>query len=196
MTEIKYLPDSLDIKNKKIILRLDLNVPLQNKVITDHTRILITLPFLKNLILRKAKIIVVSHLGRPRDKNDKSLSLIPVFKYLKEKINTNIYFFTGNIDDDLKKKCSFLNAGEIILIDNIRYFKEESDNEENFAKKLASLGDIYINDAFSCSHRKQASIHKITKFIKKSYGGPLLKKEVEAINSIIVNKKKTSKFII
>ena len=196
MTEIKYLPDSLDIKNKKIILRLDLNVPLQNKVITDHTRILITLPFLKNLILRKAKIIVVSHLGRPRDKNDKSLSLIPVFKYLKEKINTNIYFFTGNIDDDLKKKCSFLNAGEIILIDNIRYFKEESDNEENFAKKLASLGDIYINDAFSCSHRKQASIHKITKFIKKSYGGPLLKKEVEAINSIIVNKKKPSTCII
>ena len=196
MTEIKYLPDSLDIKDKKIILRLDLNVPLQNKVITDHTRILITLPFLKKLILKKAKIIVVAHLGRPKDKNDKSLSLIPVFKYLKEKINTNIYFFTGNIDDDLKKKCSFLNAGEIILIDNIRYFKEESDNEENFAKKLASLGDIYINDAFSCSHRKQASIHKITRFIKKSYGGPLLKKEVEAINSIIVDKKKPSTCII
>ena len=75
MTEIKYLPDSLDIMAKKIILRLDLNVPLQNKVITDHTKILITLPFLKNLILRKAKIIVVSHLGRPRDKNDKSLFL-------------------------------------------------------------------------------------------------------------------------
>ena len=196
MTEIKYLPDGLDIKDKKIILRLDLNVPLQNKIIKDDTRILAALPFLETLIRRKAKILIVSHLGRPKDKNDKSLSLIPIFKYLKQKIKTNIYFFTGDIDDDLKKKSSYLNAGEIILIDNIRYFKEERDNDENFAKKLASLGDIYINDAFSCSHRKQASIHKITKFIKYSYGGPLLKKEVEAINSIIEDRKKPTTCII
>ena len=196
MTEIKYLPDGLDIKDKKIILRLDLNVPLQNKIIKDDTRILAALPFLETLIQRKAKILIVSHLGRPKDKNDKSLSLIPIFKYLKQKIKTNIYFFTGDIDDDLKRKSSYLNAGEIILIDNIRYFKEESDNDENFAKKLASLGDIYINDAFSCSHRKQASIHKITKFIKYSYGGPLLKKEVEAINSIIEDRKKPTTCII
>ena len=102
----------------------------------------------------------------------------------------------GDIDQETKNKCSYLKEGEIILLENIRFFKEESENDEIFAKKLASLGDIYINDAFSCSHRQQASIHKITKYIKESYAGPLLKKEVEAINSIIKDKKKPVTCII
>ena len=88
-----------------------------------------------------------------------------------------------------KSKFNYLKEGEIILLENIRFFKEENENDENFARKLASLGDIFINDAFSCCHREQASIHKITKHIKESYGGPLLKKEINAINSIIKNKK-------
>ena len=98
----------------------------------------------------------------------------------------------GEINKDTKNKFSYLKEGEIILIENIRFFDGENKNDENFAKDLASLGDIYINDAFSCSHREQASIHKITKYIKESYAGPLLKKEVSAINKIIQNKKRTS----
>jgi phosphoglycerate kinase len=102
----------------------------------------------------------------------------------------------GNLDKEVQEKFSHLKEGEIILIENIRYFKEESDNDENFSKKLGSLGDIYINDAFSCSHRKQASIHNITKFVKKSFAGPLLKKEINAINLVIQNKKEPVTCII
>ena len=102
----------------------------------------------------------------------------------------------GDINKETKSKFSYLKEGEIILLENIRFFKEENENDDNFAKKLASLGDIYINDAFSCSHRKQASIHKITKYVKKSYAGPLLKKEVEAINTIIKDKKEPVTCII
>ena len=89
----------------------------------------------------------------------------------------------GNLDDEIKKKFSYQQSGEVILFENIRYFKEEENNDENLGKKLASICDIYVNDAFSCSHRKQASIHKITEFAKKSYAGPLLKKEIEVNKS-------------
>ena len=146
---------------------------------------------LKDLIKRKAKIIIITHLGRPKGIKNKDLSLTPIYKFLKEKLDTNLYFFTGNIDSETKKKSSYLKAGEILLLDNIRFFKGESKNDDDFAKNLSGLGDIYINDAFSCSHREQASIHKITKYVKQSYAGPLLKKEVEAID-LVIKKKKTS----
>ena len=189
MTGIKYFPDNLDVEGKKIILRVDLNVPLMNKKIQDYTRISLILPFLKNLIKKKSKIIIIAHLGRPKDIKDNDLSLIPIFNYLKEKLDTNIFFYTGKIDEEAEKKVSSLKPSEIILFENIRFFKEELDNDENFSKKLGKLGEIYINEAFSCSHRKQASIHKITKFVKNSYAGPLLKQEVDAIDSVIKNKK-------
>ena len=127
---------------------------------------------------------------------DPNLSLSPIYKYLKKKLQTNVYFFLGNLDEDVKNKFSYLKEGEVILIENIRYFKEETDDDENFSKKLASLGDVYINDAFSCSHRKQSSVHKITKFIKKKFGGPLLKKELGAINLVINSKKEPVTCII
>ncbi|MDC0618943.1 phosphoglycerate kinase [Pelagibacteraceae bacterium] len=196
MDKIKFFPENLDIKNKKIILRLDLNVPLKDKVIQDDTRISLILPFVKKLVKKKAKIIIISHLGRPKGVKVPELSLIPIYKYLKKSLQTNIYFFMGNLDDEVKDKFSHLKEGEIILLENIRYFKEESANDENFSKKLGSLGDIYINDAFSCSHRKQSSIHNITKFIKKSFAGPLFKKEIEAINLVIQNKKEPVTCII
>ncbi len=196
MDKINFFPDNLEIENKKIILRLDFNVPLKDKIITDDTRIALCLPFLKKLIDKKAKIIIISHLGRPNGAKDPSLSLIPIYKYLKEKLQTSVYFFMGNFDDEVKDKFSHLKGGEVILIENIRFFKEETDDDEDFSKKLASLGDIYINDAFSCSHRKQSSIHKITKFIDKSYAGPLLKKEIDAINLVINNKKEPVTCII
>ena len=196
MDKINFFPNNLDVQNKKIILRLDLNVPLKDKIIADDTRIVLCLPFIKQLIKKKAKIIIISHLGRPKGIKDPSLSLIPIYKYLKKALQTNIYFFMGDFDNEMKDKFSHLKEGEVILIENIRYFKEETDNDENFSKKLASLGDIYINDAFSCSHRKQSSIHNITKYINKSYAGPLLKKEVDAINLIIKNKKEPVTCII
>ena len=102
----------------------------------------------------------------------------------------------GDINEETKDKFAYLKEGEVILLENIRFFEEENKNDERFAKKLASLGDIYVNDAFSCSHREQASIHKITKYIKESYAGPLLRKEVAAINAIVENKKKPVTCII
>ena len=189
MDKINFFPDNLDVQNKKIILRLDLNVPLKDKVIQDDTRISLCLPFIKRLVEKKAKLIIISHLGRPKGVKVPELSLMPIYKYLKKYLQTNVYFFMGNLDKEVQEKFSHLKEGEIILIENIRYFKEENNNDEKFSKKLGSLGDIYINDAFSCSHRKQASVHNITKFVKSSFAGPLLKKEINAINLVVKNKK-------
>ncbi len=196
MDKINFFPDNLDIKNKKIILRLDLNVPIKDKIILDDTRVALCLPFIKKLVEKKAKIIIISHLGRPKGVRDPELSLAPIYKYLKKNLPTNVFFFTGNFNDESESKFSYLNEGEIILIENIRFFKEETTNDEYFSKKLASLGDIYINDAFSCSHRKQSSIHCITKFMNKNFAGPLLKREIEAINLVVYNKKKPVTCII
>ena len=196
MGKIKYFSEDLNVQNKTIILRLDLNVPLNEKKIQDKTRILLNLPFLKNLIKKKAKIIIISHLGRPKGIKNSELSLTPIYKFLKEQLETKVYFFMGDINEETKSKFSYLQESEIILLENIRFFKEESENDDNFSRKLASLGDIYINDAFSCSHREQASIHKIAKYIKESYAGPLLKKEVNAISSVIQNKKEPVTCII
>ena len=196
MGEINFFPDDLEIVNQKIILRLDLNVPIKGKNIEDDTRISLCLPFIKRLIEKKAKIIILSHLGRPKGIRVPELTLIPIYKYLKDKLKTNVYFFRGAFDDETKEKFSHLKKGEIILTENIRYFIEETQNDEDFAKKLGALGDIYINDAFSCSHRKQASVHNITKFVKKCYAGPLLEKEIAAINLVINSKKEPVTCII
>ena len=196
MGEINFFPDDLEIKDQKIILRLDLNVPIKDKVIKDDTRITLCLPFINRLIEKKAKIIIISHLGRPKGINVPDLSLIPIYKYLKDSLKTNVYFFRGTFDGETKEKFSHLKGGEVILIENIRFFREENEDGQDFSKKLGELGDIYINDAFSCSHRKQASVHSITKFIKKSYAGPLLKKEITAINLVIKNKKEPVTCII
>ena len=196
MGEINFFPEDSEIKDLKVILRLDLNVPIKNKIITDETRITLCLPFINKLIEKKAKIIIISHLGRPKGINIPELSLIPVYKFLKDKLKTNVYFFRGSFNNETNEKFSYLKEGEVILLENIRFFKGETEDDEGFAKKLGSLGDIYINDAFSCSHRRQASVHNITKFVKKSYAGPLLKKEVTAINLVIKNKKEPVTCII
>ncbi len=196
MDNINFFSENSDVKSRRIILRLDLNVPIKEKRIQDETRISLCLPFIRNLILKGAKVIIISHLGRPKGKSVPELSLSPIYKYLKQKLDTNVYFFMGDIDDSIKDKFSYQKDGEVILFENIRFFRGEEDNDEKFSKKLAALCDIYINDAFSCSHRKQASIHKITNFVKKSFAGPLLKRELEAINLVIKNKKKPVTCII
>ena len=196
MGEISFFSDDLEVTNQKIILRLDLNVPIKNKTIKDDTRISLCLPFINRLIEKKAKIIIISHLGRPKGIRVPDLSLIPIYKYFKDRLKTNVFFFRGDFDKKTKEKFSHLKGGEVILVENIRYFKEETEDDEDFSKKLGALGDIYINDAFSCSHRKQASIHNITKYVKKKFAGPLLKKEITAINLVIKNKKKPVTCII
>jgi phosphoglycerate kinase len=188
MLGIKYFPYNLDIEGKKVIVRVDLNVPLKDKKIQDSTRIEQVIPFLQHLVKKKAKIILISHLGRPKGTRDSALSLLPIYKYLKDKLSTNLYFYTGEINDEVKSKSSYLKESEVLLIENIRFFKEETENDEHFSRKLGALGEVYINDAFSCSHRKHSSIHNITRFVKEIYAGPLLEKEITAIDSIVKNR--------
>ena len=196
MGGINFFPNDLEVKDQKIILRLDLNVPIKDKIIKDDTRIVLCLPFINSLIKKKAKIIIISHLGRPEGVKVPELSLMPIYKYLKDVLKTNVYFFRGTFVDKTYEKFSHLEGGDVILIENVRFYKEETEDDLNFSKKLGALGDIYINDAFSCSHRKQASVHNITKFVKKSFAGPLLKKEISAINLVIQNRKEPVTCII
>ena len=164
MKKIRSFDDDINIENKRVILRSDFNVPIMEELIQDKTRIDLSLPFIQKLLKRKAKVLLVSHLGRPKNGKDKNLSLKPIFNYLKEKISNKVYFHSEIITDKTKEKISFLNKGEIIIFENIRFNKGEIENDSDFAKTLSSMGDLYINDAFSCSHRKQASIHKITNY--------------------------------
>ncbi len=195
MSNLKIFSEKLNISNKRIIVRLDLNVPMNNFKIEDNTRIKIIEPFINKLIEKKAKIILISHLGRPKGKVVKEMSLKPIFDYLQKNLGGKISFYQGEIDDDAVNASKNLMPGEVLLIENIRFFKEEENDDENFAKNLSKLGDFYINEAFSCSHRKQASLHKITKYID-SYGGPLLEKEIQSINLILKNKKEPVTSII
>ena len=195
MSDLKIFSENKTVSNKRVIVRLDLNVPIKDSKIEDYTRITAIEPFINKLIKDKAKIILLTHLGRPKGKVVPELSLKPIFNYLEKKLNGNIHFYKDKINDKAVDISNKLKPGETLLIENIRFFKEEENDDETFAKNLSKLGDIFINEAFSCSHRKQASIHKITKFID-SYGGPILKKEIDSINLIIKNKKKPVTCII
>jgi len=172
MSDLKIFSSDISVSGKRVIVRLDLNVPINNSKIDDDTRIKVIEPFVNKLIENKAKVILLSHLGRPKGKVVSELSLKPIFNYLEKKLNGKIYFYQEKIDSKAVDASNKLKPGEVLLFENIRFFKEEEGDEETFAKNLSRLGDIYINEAFSCSHRKQASIHKITRFID-SYGGPL-----------------------
>ncbi len=169
--------------NKKILLRLDLNVPLENGKISDTTRIDKILPTLNFLIQQKTKIIILSHIGRPKGKIVKELSLKPIGEDLRKKLNVSIKLITKNIYE-IKNKDFFEKFDEeVLILENIRFYAEEEKNDNNFAKHLASLGDVYVNDAFSCSHRAHASIHQISKYLP-SFSGLQLDLEVAALNKI------------
>ncbi len=173
-----------NLDSKKILLRLDLNVPLENGKISDTTRIDKILPTLNFLIQQKTKIIIISHVGRPRGKKVKKLSLRPIGEDLRKKLNVGVKLITENIYD-IKNRDYFEKFGEeILILENIRFYPEEEKNDHSFAKHLASLGDLYVNDAFSCSHRAHASIHKISKYLP-SFSGLQLDLEVGALNKII-----------
>ncbi len=173
-----------NLHGKKILLRLDLNVPLENGKISDATRIDKILPTLNFLIQQKTKIIIISHVGRPKGKKVKELSLKPIGKDLKKKLNVKVKLITENIYDIKNKDYLEKFDEEILILENIRFYAEEEKNDHRFAKHLASLGDIYVNDAFSCSHRAHASIQQISKYLP-SFSGLQLDLEVAALNKII-----------
>ena len=192
---MKSIKNIENIKNRRVILRLDLNVPIKNGKITDTNRIDKVMPTLEFLLKKKAKIIIISHVGRPKGKIVKELSLESVSLYIKSKIKKEVSLLKENIFK-LNKENIFKNSNhELVLLENIRFYPEEEANDDKFSKKLASLGEIYVNDAFSCSHRDHASISKITKHIP-SYSGIQINAEVNALNKITSQIKKPITCII
>ena len=180
---MRSIKDKLNLNQKKVLLRLDLNVPLDNGKITDTTRIDKIIPTISFLLKNKAKIIILSHLGRPKGKILNELSLKPICEDLKNKLNENVELITKN-PKEIDSADLFNNPGEkIVILENLRFYEEEEKNNNEFAKHLASLADIYVNDAFSCSHRIHASIFEITKFIP-SYAGLQLSLEIDALTKI------------
>ena len=192
MNKIK---DHENLNEKKVLLRLDLNVPIKNGKITDETRIDKILPIFKYLLEKKSKIIVISHIGRPKGKWSENLSLKPICENLKKKLNKKIRLISENIFK-LKKDFLFENSEhEIVFLENIRFYEEEEKNDNKFSKHLASLADLFVNDAFSCSHRAHASICKVTKFLP-SYAGLQLESEINALKRVTTDIKKPITCII
>ena len=192
---MRSIKDEIKLKQKKILLRLDLNVPLDNEKITDTTRIDKILPTINFLLKNEAKIIILSHVGRPKGKIINRLSLKPVCENLKKKLNENIKLITKNLKE-IDSNDLFDNRNEkIVMLENLRFYQEEEENNNEFAKRLASLADIYVNDAFSCSHRAHASIVEITKFLP-SYAGLQLNLEIDALTKITSEIKKPVTCII
>ena len=189
------IKDHENLDNKKVLLRLDLNVPFKNGVIKDQTRINKILPIIEFLLKKNSKIIVISHVGRPKGKVNKDLSMKPICENLEKKINKKIKI----IDEDifkLKKEDLFRDPKyQIIFLENIRFYKEEEANDTNFSKNLAGLADLFVNDAFSCSHRTHASICKITEFLP-SFAGLQLETEINALKKVTTEIKKPITCII
>ena len=189
------IKDQENLSQKTVLLRLDLNVPLKDGIITDETRINKILPIIEFLIKKKSKIIIISHVGRPKGKINKSLSLKPICENLGKKINKKIKLFDENVFN-LKREDLFKNPkDEIIFLENIRFYKEEEENDKSLAKHLADLGDFYVNDAFSCSHRAHASVSKITEFLP-SFAGLQLETEINALKKVTIEVKKPITCII
>ena len=177
MSKIRRLDDSLSLEGKRVLLRADFNVPINDGAITENSRIEKVLPTIKFLINKKAKIIIVAHLGRPGGKAVSELTLKPIAKKLSDCLNQDVIFLNESIGN--------------LVIQN----KEEELNSVSFAKELSKIGDIYVNEAFSCSHRSHASVHEITKYID-SYAGQQLVNEVNVIKMLADNAKKPTTCII
>ena len=180
---MKNIEDQENLAGKIALLRLDLNVPLKNKDILDETRIDKIIPVINFLLKRKTKILVISHVGRPKGKKNNDLSLKPICLNLEKKIKKKIKLITSNLYNITKDKLFISEEEEVIFLENIRFYQEEEINDFKFAKQIASLGDLYVNDAFSCSHREHASVSKITEFLP-SYAGLQLQSEINALKKI------------
>ena len=182
-------------KDKKVLLRVDLNVPMKNGSITESSRIEKIIPTIKMLIEKGAKIIIVSHIGRPKGKIVKEMSLEPISKKLSSILNKEVLFSKKIINDINIFDVNKIPSGSLLMLENIRFNQGEEDNDIQFSKKLSSLGDIYVNDAFSCSHRSHSSVEGITKYIP-SFFGLQITQEIQALKKITSEIKKPVTLII
>ena len=189
------IKDFKDLNQKIVLLRLDLNVPIKQGIITDETRIDKILSTIQFLLMENSKILIVSHVGRPKGNINKDLSLKPICENLEKKIQRKIQFVSDDIFK-LKRKDFFKDLdNQIVFLENIRFYREEENNDLNFSKHLASFADLFVNDAFSCSHRAHASVCKVAEFLP-SYAGLQLETEVNALKKVTTEIKKPTTCII
>ena len=183
--------DKVDFKGKKALIRVDFNVPLdQNRQITDDTRIMESLPTIQKVLADGGSVILMSHLGRPKGGYEQDYSLTPVVPRLSKLLKRNIIFTRDLFGPKTHEVCNALKPGDVVLLENLRFYPEEEKGDKKFAKELASLGDIYINDAFATAHRKHASTATIAEFFPgNKYFGVLLAKELRNLNKVMFEAK-------
>ncbi len=195
MAKINNLVDNCKLEGKRVLIRVDFNVPLKNGLVSENSRIKKVLPTINFLIKNKAKTIIISHVGRPKGRNIPDLTLKPIAKELGKLLNKKITFLNETIGPKVVDKSKSISNGDILLLENLRFYKDEELNSKNFAEELSKNGDIYVNEAFSCSHRDHASISEITNYIS-SYAGQQLLQEINMIKMLTDNAKKPVSCII
>ena len=191
----KISDHNLKLKDKKVLLRVDLNVPIKDGTITETSRIEKIIPTIKLLIEKEAKIIILSHIGRPKGKVIREMSLEPISKKLASLLNKEILFNNKLINENTISEVNKITNGSIMMLENIRFNEGEELNDKEFAKKISNLGDLYVNDAFSVSHRSHASVESITKYIP-SYYGLQITEEINALKKITSEIKKPVTLIV
>jgi phosphoglycerate kinase len=183
--------EDLDLKGKRVIVRCDLNVPLDGTLsITDEKRIVSSLPTIQYILGEGAKLILMSHLGRPKGQKIPEMSLAPVAKSLSGHLNKDVILAPDCVGPDVDSLVSSMNDGDVVLLENLRYHKEETDNDPGFSEQLADLADVYVNDAFGTAHRAHASTEGITHFIDDVGCGYLLKKEIDFLMGAVEEPKR------
>ncbi|MBD3156203.1 phosphoglycerate kinase, partial [Candidatus Peregrinibacteria bacterium] len=181
--KLNSIKDS-SFQGKTVVVRFDYNVPLDNKTVQDDTRIKASLPTLKYLVNQGAKIIITSHLGRPKGKIQEDMRLTPVAKHLSQLIDKPVVKVDSCIGQDVDRAIEALGFGDVLMLENTRFHKEEKENDKVFAKKLASYGDIFVNDAFGTAHRAHASTEGIAHHLP-AYAGLLMEKEIKALSPLL-----------
>ncbi len=177
----------IDLKGKKVLVRCDFNVPMdENQNITDNRRIVAALPTIEYLIEQGCKIVLCSHLGRPKGEVKKEFSLAPVAKELSKLLGKEVIMANDVIGDDAKNKASKLNNGDVMLLENVRFHREETDNDPEFAKKLSEFGEVFVNDAFGTAHRAHASTEGVTHYLP-AVSGFLIEKELKFLGDALKN---------
>jgi phosphoglycerate kinase len=174
----------VDVQGKRVLVRVDFNVPIENGKVLDDWRLRATLPTIRYLTERGAKVILLSHLGRPKGKRDEQFSLRPVAQRLSELLGQPVQFADDCVGEVAEQAAAQLQAGEVLLLENLRFHAGEEANDDSFAQQLARLGDVFVNDAFGAAHRAHASVHAITKFLP-SYAGLLMEREVTHLSRLL-----------